>query len=63
MASSELLPLLLTSSIAMFGEVISEVVVLATLSVESLISGGLIRDLRMLRLYEVSRIDADLMGI
>ena len=35
-ASSELLPLLLTSSIAMLGEVISEAEVLATLNVESL---------------------------
>ena len=47
----------------MLGEVISEVVVLATLRVESLFSGGLILDRRMLRLYEVSRIEADLMGI
>ena len=63
MASSELLPLLLTSSIAMLGEVNSEAVVFATLSVDSLCIGGLIRDRLILRLYEVSRIEADLIGI
>ena len=52
MASSELLPLLLTSSIAILGEVvmIEDPVVSATLKVESLWVGGLMRDLRMLRL-------------
>ena len=63
--SSSELPLELTSSMAMLGEVISEAVVLATLSVESLLEavGGRIRDLLMLRLYEVSLIEADLMGM
>ena len=50
MASSEILPLLLTSSMAIFGEVIMEPVVSATLRVESLFDGGLMRDLRILRL-------------
>ena len=51
MASSELLPLLLTSSIAILGDVmIEDPVVSATLKVESLWVGGLIRDLRILRL-------------
>ena len=50
MASSELLPLLFTSSIAILGEVMTEPVVSATLKVESLFDGGLIRDLRILRL-------------
>ena len=51
MASSELLPLLLTSSIAILGDVmIEDPVVSPTLKVESLWVGGLIRDLRILRL-------------
>ena len=51
-STSELLPLLLTSSIAILGEVvmIEDPVVSATLKVESLWVGGLMRDLRMLRL-------------